>query len=174
MRTRQTSARSARRLAALLTAMALVTAACGSDDEGSSDNAAPDWATNPDKVRQLKENSFPEGALSANLGCSFVPERIATVGVVADNIINDEGLAFVSSDDEDAQPHQDIGVYLYETTDPIAASVALLNLGVQAAPVYNLFPTPARMFFPGTLPVPSTEPLPDPGSLGADVGVAVF
>jgi hypothetical protein len=130
--------------------------------------SAPSWAYNPDEVRTL---TFPEcegfdvrsagsetGAITDEGPCAYrtgllavyVPDGIDTVTIESEAARI--GVRLTSSGGE-----QPFGSFVFETesgVDPLEAAVALRGQGLFASPVYLAGPMPARMFFPGTIPVP--------------------
>jgi hypothetical protein len=138
--------RSGPALLAVATTAALMAAGCGSgDDVGENETPtppptfkpsnleAPAWAVDPLQVAALKTPSVADGWREKD-GCVYRSDVYARANA-ADP---ERGYEIVRTD-----------------KDPIEVVMGLD--GVFASPVYQASPMPARMFFPGSAPVPAKE-----------------
>lgn len=157
--------------------------------EGPVD-AAPTWAETPTKVRRSglldvaddtefilqgsSDNSNEFGTPSDE--CSIRPGLVA-VYVGADRVALDfDGSAPIEDDALPIGEAEDLGV-LYYAVDPgdeIQWSAALRLEGVLASPVHQMFPSPGRMYFPGTLPTPSEVVVDVDDDLSSEILVSVI
>lgn len=158
------------RFLAMFLTLTIAAAACGSDsDRGTEDTTeedtteedtetvAPNWATSPQAVRDLKNPTGVAGSAEEPNPCAFRPGVIAVYDAPdLQEYTPYLGNVWESVGDIDEQMAQ-IFVTLYESENPISDSVELRDQGILASPVYLMFPAPGRMFFPGTLPVPSAD-----------------
>ncbi|MEM9042894.1 MAG: S8 family serine peptidase [Actinomycetota bacterium] len=199
MRTTRNPRTAGCRLAAVLLAGAMLVAACGPDDETSdternepadeesedTEPSATDPIDEPVDDEQLAGpyewadptayGDPPDDALVIDSSgtCSYRPGIIAVFlppgadreefATEVNDALPDLGLA------ADEEFDGAFGAFIFSVSSPVDASVLLRDNGLFASPVYLASPMPARMFFPGSIPVraPSSA-VPARGDLASD------